>query len=150
MSSVTIGDSVTSIGDAAFYGCTSLSSVTIPDSVTSIGGYAFYKCTSLTNVYYTGTQAQWDAISIGSGNDPLKNAAIHFNSTMHAFARGDLNEDGKINIKDVVLLMRSIAGGYGVDLSADVADLNRDGKVNIKDVVLLMRFIAGGYGVVLE
>jgi hypothetical protein len=40
---------VTSIGDGAFY-CTSLTSVTIPNSVTSIGNYAFDYCTSLTSV----------------------------------------------------------------------------------------------------
>ena len=45
-----IPDSVTSIGDYAFYGCTSLTSITIPNSVTSIGYYAFYNCTSLTSV----------------------------------------------------------------------------------------------------
>ena len=50
LSSVTIPDSVTSIGYYAFYGCTSLSSVTIPDSVTSIGSYAFSGCTSLSSV----------------------------------------------------------------------------------------------------
>ena len=49
-SSVTIPDSVTSIGDWAFYNCTSLTSVTIPDSVTSIGDRAFSGCTSLTSV----------------------------------------------------------------------------------------------------
>ena len=47
---VVIGDSVTSIGDDAFYRCTGLTSVTIPDSVTSIGEFAFYNCTSLTSV----------------------------------------------------------------------------------------------------
>ena len=45
-----IGDSVTSIGEAAFYKCTSLTSVTIGNSVTSIGHYAFYNCTGLTSV----------------------------------------------------------------------------------------------------
>ena len=45
--SVTIPDSVTSIADYAFYGCTGLKSVTIPDSVESIGNYAFYGCTGL-------------------------------------------------------------------------------------------------------
>ena len=48
--SYTIPNSVTSIGFAAFAGCTSLTSVTIPNSVTSIGGYAFSGCTSLTSV----------------------------------------------------------------------------------------------------
>ena len=36
------GISVTSIGDSAFDGCTSLTSISIPNSVTSIGDYAFY------------------------------------------------------------------------------------------------------------
>ena len=44
------GKRVTSIGDYAFYNCTSLTSVTIPDSVTSIGYRAFYNCESLTSV----------------------------------------------------------------------------------------------------
>ena len=50
LTSVTIPDSVTSIGHWAFSGCTSLTSVTIPDSVTSIGDGAFSGCTSLTSV----------------------------------------------------------------------------------------------------
>ena len=41
----TIPNSVTSIGEYAFYKCKSLTSVTIPDSVTSIGNSAFYGCT---------------------------------------------------------------------------------------------------------
>ncbi len=50
LTSVTIGNSVTSIGSYAFSVCTGLASVTIPDSVTSIGNCAFSVCTGLTSV----------------------------------------------------------------------------------------------------
>ena len=50
LTSVTISNSVTSIGDYAFRFCNSLTSITIPNSVTSIGEYAFYKCSGLTSV----------------------------------------------------------------------------------------------------
>ncbi|MCK9536302.1 MAG: leucine-rich repeat protein, partial [Bacilli bacterium] len=48
--SITIPESVTSIGNSAFIGCTSLTSITIPDGVTSIGRGALYNCTSLTSI----------------------------------------------------------------------------------------------------
>ena len=50
LSSVTIGNNVTWIGNGAFYRCMGLRSIDIPDSVTSIGGSAFAGCTSLTSV----------------------------------------------------------------------------------------------------
>ena len=50
MTSVTIGNSVTEIGEGAFWGCSGLTSVTIPNSVTSIGFRAFYDCSGLTSV----------------------------------------------------------------------------------------------------
>ena len=50
LTSVTIPNSVTSIGEVVFYNCSSLTSVTIPNSVTSIGGGAFEDCSSLTSV----------------------------------------------------------------------------------------------------
>jgi len=48
--SITIPDSVSSIGDYAFSNCTGLTSITIPDSVTSIGDYVFSNCSNLTNI----------------------------------------------------------------------------------------------------
>ena len=49
LTSITIPDNITSIGSAAFY-WTGLTSITIPDSVTSIGGFAFSYCESLENI----------------------------------------------------------------------------------------------------
>ena len=48
--SVIISKNLTSIGNLAFTNCTSLTSITIPDSVTSIGRAAFSWCTSLTSI----------------------------------------------------------------------------------------------------
>ena len=48
------GNPVTSIGDFAFFGCTSLTGITIGNGVTSIGSGAFYGCSSLTSVSFQG------------------------------------------------------------------------------------------------
>ena len=50
ITNITIGTSVTNIGDYAFSYCFALTSITIPESVVYIGDYAFYYCDSLTNV----------------------------------------------------------------------------------------------------
>ena len=50
LTSITIPNSVTSIGAWAFSGCSGLTSIEIPNSVTSIGMNAFYNCTGLTSV----------------------------------------------------------------------------------------------------
>ena len=67
LTSIEIPKGVTSIGREAFYYCSSLTSVVIPDSVTSIGEDAFKCCSSLTSIQFSGTVAQWKAISFGSG-----------------------------------------------------------------------------------
>jgi len=50
ITSVSIPDSVTTIGGSAFKNCTGLTSITIPNSVTTIGGSAFNNCTGFTSV----------------------------------------------------------------------------------------------------
>ena len=50
LTDITIPDSVTEIWDNTFYNCASLASITIPNSVTNIGHAAFYGCTSLTSI----------------------------------------------------------------------------------------------------
>ena len=78
--SYVIPNSVTRIGDGAFYFCTGLTSIEIPNSVTSIDSGAFEYCNSLTDVYYSGSEEQWKAISVAEYNDPLTSATIHYNS----------------------------------------------------------------------
>ncbi len=50
LTNVTLGNGVTNINDRAFYDCTSLTNITIPDSVTSIGEWTFYNCNALKSI----------------------------------------------------------------------------------------------------
>ncbi|MBR6884277.1 MAG: leucine-rich repeat protein, partial [Prevotella sp.] len=50
-----------------FYGCGKLESIEIPASVTSIGEEAFGGCSTLCDIWYHGTEAQWNAISSNIG-----------------------------------------------------------------------------------
>lgn len=92
---------ITTINNAAFSGCSSLESVSVPESVTTIDTYAFRlctnlktlnlgsnlqsintgafnKCTALTDVYYNGSEAKWNTVSVASANEGLTNATMHF------------------------------------------------------------------------
>lgn len=64
-----------------------------------------------------------------------------------AYTPGDLNEDGKINSTDVIMMRRQIAGGYEQTINEKACDVNEDGRINSADVILVRRYIAGGYGV---
>ncbi len=55
MTELVIPEGVTSIGQYAFAGCTSLTNVTIPGTITSIGSGAFYNCAGLTSIIIPGT-----------------------------------------------------------------------------------------------
>ena len=65
LSSITIGSNVTSIGNYAFRNCTSLETITIPASITKFITCAFYNCTALVTISFSGTKAQWNAITKG-------------------------------------------------------------------------------------
>ena len=98
---ITIADSVTNIGKLAFKNCSSLENIIIPNSVEVINSYTFYncnnitrvtiptgvttidrkafcECTNLTDIYYGGTEEQWNKMSISSENDELENVTIHY------------------------------------------------------------------------
>ena len=89
---------VTTIGDYAFLNNCCLEELTISEGVSAIGEGTFLGCGSLTDVYYAGTQAQWNQISIGSDNECLTNATIHYNSKV-ALA----SESVSLNNTDILL-----------------------------------------------
>ncbi|MDD6012182.1 MAG: hypothetical protein PUC33_04990 [Oscillospiraceae bacterium] len=81
------GKSVVALNSSVFNG-KDIESVTIPVSITAVGQYVFYfGCDNLKYVFYAGTEAQWKAISIASGNSKLTDAAIHYETTDHTYVR---------------------------------------------------------------
>lgn len=74
---LTLGDGVKTIGEGAF-DCCGIESITIGRNVETIEQYAFGGCVGPTNVYFNGTETEWNDISIEEGNECLLNATIHF------------------------------------------------------------------------
>ncbi|MCD7903072.1 MAG: leucine-rich repeat protein [Oscillospiraceae bacterium] len=107
---MTLPDGVISIGNGAFEACGELTSITIPDSVTFIDDIAFSACDSLTDVYYGGSEMEWNAIYIGSDNDCLiYNATIHYNSTGSG-STGDTGDTGDTDDADDTDTMSGTCG----------------------------------------
>lgn len=116
--------------------------VVIEKGVTTVGAYAFSSCGNLTDVYYEGTRAQWNAISIGSNNDPLLAAALHCADAQPY----DLDADGKLTTDDAVYLLLFVMFGaedYPVPDGMDL-DLNNDSKADTDDAVYLLLHVMFG------
>ncbi|MBQ4248499.1 MAG: leucine-rich repeat domain-containing protein, partial [Clostridia bacterium] len=75
---VTMPKSITSIAKGAFCYCEAISSIDMPKSLTSIYNDAFLGCSGLENIYYSGTEEQWNRIWIGENNTPLSDATIQY------------------------------------------------------------------------
>lgn len=63
---------------------------------------------------------------------------------------GDVNKDGVINLKDVVVLRRYLSGGWNVAFDEFNSDVNRDHLIDLKDTVLITRYLVGGWNVTLQ
>ena len=76
---IVIDNGINYIGNNSFRFFLNATDVVIPLSVTEIGKQAFKTCNSITDVYYAGTEEQWKKIVVGTDNEALLNANIHYN-----------------------------------------------------------------------
>lgn len=134
------GCPVTAIDPWAFAFTESLFDIVLPRTVTAIGQHAFNGCKILTNVYYTGSVDEWLAIAVGGGNGSLYAAQLTVDYVLYIF--GDVNDDGKINNKDLGLLQQYV-NGWEVVVNEKAADVNGDSKINNKDLGLLQQYVNG-------
>lgn len=86
LTSVVISEGVKEIGAYTFDKCTNLTEVTIPVSVTCIGDSAFGASYEQVNVFFAGSQTQWESITKGKNNESIVDGAIHYFSTDHQFS----------------------------------------------------------------
>ena len=113
------GKSVTSIGNRAFNGCTSLTSITIPNSVTEIGSGAFSSCTSLTSIKIPDSVMQiGDYVFVGCTN--LIEIQVETDNKFYSSDKGVLFNKNKTEIicypagiKDTVYLIPSSVTSIG-------------------------------------
>ena len=93
LTTISLPDGLTEIKDYCFDECVNLQSISIPSTVTAIGYGAFYDCTNLTDVYYQGTEAQKEEISIHDAwNGALTNAQWHYLGAAGGWTLVDAND----------------------------------------------------------
>lgn len=97
-------------------------------------------------------------ISVSDNNDSIYDNDLNLVNvsttngaiTVINYLPGDANNDGKINVTDVISIRRHIVGGYDLTINEDAANVNDDGKIDASDVIMIRRYIAGGYNVTLK
>ena len=95
---VIIPEGVNSIEDFAFYKCTGLKYISIPESVTSVSEDGFYRCGALNITCKKGSTA--DNISLYPSGSTI----------VYYVENGDINGDGSIDMRDVIILMKYVTG----------------------------------------
>ena len=143
------GKPVSEIADYAFYGCDSITSITIPAGVSHIGAFAFGYCNQLETVYYEGTEADREAMTIENGNDALVDAtwtnppSEEPSEPSADVVAGDADGDGETTMKDVLTIRKYIAQLPGATADLVAGDVDGDGELTMKDALMIRKFIAG-------
>lgn len=164
ISNLVIPTNVTSINGDAFSSCNNLKTVRLPKGIRTISSEAFY-LTPVTDVYYAGTQADWNAVS-GGFPSVIKNAAIHFNdstvsppapandfyttsstsTTFHVPLPSLGSNAGKYSQRTVYItvvdsnnVMKAHGSATIQDLSTDKMDVTVDCPLNVGDKIFIRK-----------
>jgi len=154
LTSITIPEGVTSIGNTAFSECSYLTFVTLPSTLLSIGEYAFGYCEALATVYYGGTPEQRGSISFADYNDYLTSATWYYYSETHPTEEGNYWHyvDGEIvlwsDVPDAPLLTVADNGVFWAEvLGATHYEFSYDGVIwtETQGRSVAFRSVAGSY-----
>ncbi len=136
------------IADYAFSGNEKLSEIVLTNQLDSVDFRAFSSVPEPAEVYYLGSEQEWNAMEIGSSNEALTNGNLHFDYVYTPVTLGNLNGDDVINASDAAMLLIAAAneGVTGVsELTAaqqNAADVITDGICNAADAAMILRYAA--------
>ena len=144
ITSVRISDTVTKIGNSAFYGCSNLEVVFIPESVTSFGNSIFANCEKVVIVCYPGSYAETYADNNNIEYQLIGAKANEVTETSDIPIMGDVDSDGKVTTADSLLVLRNSVGLHELDdIKLIAADVDSDGIVTSSDSLFILRYCVG-------
>ncbi|MDY4812594.1 MAG: leucine-rich repeat protein [Ruminococcus sp.] len=156
LSKVVINSKITYLNSSVFENCTSLTNVTLPNTLTNISSNAFKNCSSLRLISIPDSVTSIDSNAFSGCNENLCVIASEDSyaagfcaenniNCVSSIKYGDINDDGKINVKDVTYLQKHLAGFEDykiVDGSRAfyAADVNGNGDLEITDCTTIMKY----------
>ncbi|MBR3988286.1 MAG: leucine-rich repeat protein [Clostridia bacterium] len=148
LTNVAVGGGIESIPERMFLASYKIKNLFIDKGVLKlIDEYAFGSYDNIENVYFSGTEEEWNQIEIMPNNEALLGANIvfetEFTGTFPKGILGDADNNGSITIKDATSIQKYVAKLIAVDEEAlKAADVNSDGKVNVKDATAIQKYLA--------
>lgn len=153
---VNVNEGVTEIGFGAFGDCISLKSINLPSTLTKIQSHAFYNCHNLTEVTIpeSVTDIASDVFSSAVTIRGVRGSAAEKFAISKGYKfisvpgsnliLGDVDDSGKIELEDAVLLSKYLAGSCTfTDSQKKAADLDGSGDIELEDAVLINKYLAG-------
>lgn len=167
LKTLTLGPNVTAVPENAFKDCSLMKKVTMPSGLTSIGNGAFSGCSALEDVYalmlkplvidasvFEGVQLHGICdLHVIQGSGPRYRAMDVWKEFTMIFEdagtggsaqiEGDLDDNGFLEVNDVVLLADIAMGGSMGSIPLSVADMDGNGQIEVNDVVILAGLVMG-------
>ncbi|MCD7769155.1 MAG: dockerin type I domain-containing protein, partial [Oscillospiraceae bacterium] len=126
----------------------------VTDPTCTEGGCTTYTCSVCGNTY---TGDETDALGHSYVSEITKeateseagvitytctNCGASYTENYYLYVLGDVNDDGKVNTRDIILVSQYLAGLVELSIQ-DAADVNGDGKINTRDLILISQYVAG-------
>lgn len=108
-----------------------------------VGSYAFYDLVMVSDIYFAGTEAEWNALikdwdfsEYNTDPSVMDNVTVHFNASVGSDVEGDVNADGIFSVADLVMMQQWLYC-QGRLINWKAGDLYADNTINGLDLCLM-------------